>query len=275
MRSKDGHINWVDSLVLEHDTTGNLYLVQLQSGDTAGSPMQPAATAVASSNESAAVPCSAPSAPFWVPRLHLCFAAEDPVQYAKRFASACAAAAAAEEQLAYELCIDSMPIDDVPQLTTEQVNRVLMFALNSKKLKDKIMDTSSLINEANLGHARAMNKAALQSLAASGGAQADAVKHASAAQGYAAAAAGAVTGVQLLPLVVPLSQAPAPVPAQGTVQMPAGYDFREQLAEFSFKTLLTKPEVIHALSKIRLESSKVRIKCMKPISCTQCISYSQ
>jgi len=32
------------------------------------------------------------------------------------------------------------------------------FALNSKKLKDKLMDTSQLINEINIEYARTMNK---------------------------------------------------------------------------------------------------------------------
>jgi dynein heavy chain len=185
-------------------------------------------------------------------RVQLCFAAEDPCIYAKRFAAAHASLAAAEVQLAFELCIDSMPVDDVPQLSTEQVNRVLTFALNSKKLKDKLMDTSNLINEANLEHARAMNKVALRTLTAAA---------AGAAGSAAVAAAG--SGEQLLPFAVPPAVPARAVPAKGTVEVAAaGYDFREQLSEFSFKTLLTKPEVIFALGKIRLESSKVGRCCM-------------
>ena len=38
------------------------------------------------------------------------------------------------------------------------MNRVLGFALNSKKLKDKLMDTSQLISEINIDYARTMNK---------------------------------------------------------------------------------------------------------------------
>ena len=43
-------------------------------------------------------------------------------------------------------------------MTVEQINRMLGFALNSKKLKDKLMDTSQLINEINIEYARTMNK---------------------------------------------------------------------------------------------------------------------
>ncbi|KAF6265909.1 dynein heavy chain 2 [Scenedesmus sp. NREL 46B-D3] len=256
-RTHGGSISWVDSLVLDYDSSRNRYLVQLQASGsanchspTAGQQQQQQPGRQQKS------PCSSSGSssrvPFWVPRVQLCFAAEDPRMYAKRFAAAHAFLTAADVQLAYELCIDSMPVDDVPQLSTEQVNRVLNFALNSKKLKDRLMDTSSLINEANLEHARAMNKVALRALTAAA---------AGTASGAAVAAAG--SGEQLLPFAVPPPVPAKPVPAKGTVEVAAAaYDFREQLSEFSFKTLLTKPEVIFALGKIRLESSKVVKMCL-------------
>jgi dynein heavy chain len=252
--SQDGSISWVDSLVLDYNSSSNRYLVQLQasnnnSSSSCTSPAPGQLPVQAQQQHGRGLPSptsSSSSVPFWVPRLQLCFAAEDPCIYAKRFAAAHASFAGAEVQLAYELCIDSMPVDDVPQLSTEQVNRVLTFALNSKKLKDRLMDTSGLINEANLEHARAMNKVALHMLTAAA---------AGAAGSAAVAAAG--SGEQLLPFAVPTPLPAKPVPAKGTVEVAAGYDFREQLSEFSFKTLLTKPEVIFALGKIRLESSKV------------------
>jgi dynein heavy chain len=63
-----------------------------------------------------------------------------------------------EKTLLYHLYVDSMPTDDVPPLTVEQVNRVLGFALNSRKLRDKLMDTSQFISEINIEYARTMNK---------------------------------------------------------------------------------------------------------------------
>lgn len=187
--------------------------------------------------------------PFWAPRVRLCFTAEDPSVYARRFAAAQAGLAAADALLAFELCVDSMPVEDVPQLTTEQVNRVLAWALNSQMLQEKLMDTSSLINEANLEHARTLNKVMLQALVAA---------REAAAEDAAAAGQGCAAAEQLLPIQVPPSVVSSPAPASATVQMPSDYNFREQLSEFAFKTLLTRPEVIQALSKIRLESSKVR-----------------
>jgi dynein heavy chain len=281
MHTQDGSISWVDSLVLDYDSSRNRYLVQLQTSSST-SCTSPAAGQPQQQQQQGRVPVSpssCSSTPFWVPRVQLCFAAEDPGMYAKRFAAAHASLAAAEVQLAYELCIDSMPVDDVPQLSTEQVNRVLTFALNSKKLKDRLMDTSSLINEANLEHARAMNKVALRTLTAAA---------AGAAGNAAVAAAG--SGEQLLPFAVPPAVPAKPIPAKGTVEVAAaGYDFREQLSEFSFKTLLTKPEVIFALGKIRLESSKVgncnsvcmqlccsrsSCKCVKARSACNCLQHA-
>lgn len=165
--------------------------------------------------------------------------------YAARFAAAQAGLAAADAELAFELCVESMPVEDVPQLTTEQVNRVLAWALNTQKLQEKLMDTSSLINEANLEHTRTLNKVMLQALVAAR--EAVAADAAAAGQGCAAAE-------QLLPITVPPA-ASKPLPVR--VEMLAGYDFREQLSEFAFKTLLTRPEVISALSKVRQESTKV------------------
>ena len=57
----------------------------------------------------------------WVPRVRLYFAAEDPFVFAKRFADAHATRARAEALLRYSLYVDSMPMEDLPPLTTEQV----------------------------------------------------------------------------------------------------------------------------------------------------------
>ncbi len=77
------------------------------------------------------------AAAVWVPRVHLYFSAEDPFVFAKRFADASAGRARAESLLRYSLFIDSMPIEDLPPISSEQANRMLSLALNSKKLKDR------------------------------------------------------------------------------------------------------------------------------------------
>jgi dynein heavy chain len=140
-----GNLLWSDCLVLDYDETGSHFLVQLATAPGSSFPAKPAARGAqgellqrrsscsptpASTTES--IPAAAEgskahtsdtAATRWVPRVQLCFAAEDPALYAKRFAASIAAMAAAEVQMAFELCIDCMPTDNVPQMTTEQVNR--------------------------------------------------------------------------------------------------------------------------------------------------------
>lgn len=218
-----GAVTWAKCTVLQADAARNRYLVQV---------------------------AAAAAPPSWVPRVALCFAAEDPAVYAQRFAAAHAALAAAHVQLAFELCVDAMPPDDALALRAEAVNRVLTSALNSKRLQERLMDTSALINEASLEHTRTLNKLLLRRLA---GAR-DAAHTDTAAPGQGCAAAE-----QLLPIAVPREAEVrrGPGRARAAVSMPPGFDFRQRLGEFAFSTLLTRPEAILALSKIRLESGKV------------------
>jgi dynein heavy chain len=79
----------------------------------------------------------------------------------RRFADAHRQRARAESLLRYSLFVDCMPTDDLPGLTSEQVSRILRSALNSRRLRDRLMETSQLITEANTDYARAMNRVLL------------------------------------------------------------------------------------------------------------------
>lgn len=50
-----------------------------------------------------------------------------------------------------------------------QVNRVLAYALNTKQLKQQLMESSQLVNEANREHARTMNRMLLEAAASKAG----------------------------------------------------------------------------------------------------------
>ncbi|MEW5298367.1 MAG: hypothetical protein WDW36_001499 [Sanguina aurantia] len=93
-----------------------------------------------------------------VARVNVCFTAEDPAVFARRHVDAHASRAKAESLLRYHLFLDSMPTEDIQPLSTEQVSRMLGFALNSKRLKDRLLDSSSLVGEVNVEWARTMNK---------------------------------------------------------------------------------------------------------------------
>ena len=99
----------------------------------------------------------------WMHRIFVHFEAESPFVYADRMAEAIQQRREVEASLRFNFFIDSMPTEDIPPLMQEQVNRMLGYALNSKKLKDKLMDTSQLINEINIEYARTMNKIVLES----------------------------------------------------------------------------------------------------------------
>lgn len=71
----------------------------------------------------------------WVPRIRLYFLSEDPFLYAKRVVTAHQARKEAVHAMRYHLCVDSMPADAMHSLSVEQINRVLMLALNSKFLR--------------------------------------------------------------------------------------------------------------------------------------------
>ena len=61
----------------------------------------------------------------WVSRVQLHFALEDPFILAKRIDAAYANRAETDSLLLYNLYIDSMPTEDIPPLTVEQINRML------------------------------------------------------------------------------------------------------------------------------------------------------
>lgn len=173
----------------------------------------------------------------WLPRMYICFKAEDPFIFSKRVAESFKERKLSELQLRYNFFIDNMPTEDIPPLTNEQVNRVLVYALNSKKLKDKLMDTSQLINEVNIDYARTMNKLIFDKVIQ----QDQNVRDSS------------ILSIE--------DEFPAPskqeVPESGTYPIPL-YDFPEQFSEFSFHTFLTKPEVISAIVKVKSEGLKIQ-----------------
>lgn len=70
-----------------------------------------------------------------MPRIGVCFKAEDPFVFAKRVGHAHSSRDRAQAALRYNLAVDCMPTEDIPPLSSEQINRMLGFALNTKKLK--------------------------------------------------------------------------------------------------------------------------------------------
>lgn len=75
------------------------------------------------------------------------FQAEDPFLFAKRVAEAHQLRKRAESLLRYNLYVDSMPTDDIPGLSPEQISRMLACSTNSKRLREWAFDSSHLVAE--------------------------------------------------------------------------------------------------------------------------------
>ena len=236
--------SWETCLVTDYDEQCNLYLVTLVD------------------------PMGAKGESEWVPRIKVCFSAEDPFVFARRYAAAHTGRARyesesknrslthqcqtnsdphcyrAESLLRYSLYIDSMPMEDIDPLNAEQVNRILSLAMNSRKLKDRIMESSAMIGEINMEYARTMNKIIFDR----------AIKR-SKHESLSSKIPSALTMVKVSEDIFPVEN-PQVIPKKGTVDAPE-HNFPQQFSEFSFKTLLTKPEVILALGRIKIECSKL------------------
>jgi dynein heavy chain, axonemal len=192
----------------------------------------------------------------WLHRLYVCFDAEDPQVYSRRLMRAYQGRRQAESALLYNLLIDSMPYGDMPQFNVEQINRMLNYALNNKALKTqmKLMDTSMLISEINIEHARALNRILFDHIrrppplvpAISGLQPGDAT----------------TAHFPALPLAeLFVVEGARCAPACGTAAIEP-HDFPETFSQFVFASLLTKNEVIAALVKARAECVKVMEKTL-------------
>lgn len=191
-----------------------------------------------------------PNTPQWVHRLFICFDAEDPKKYAQRLAAAYRGRADAERTLRLSLLVDCMPYGDVPQLSVEQINRMLNYALNNKALKTqmKLMDTSMLISEINIDYARTLNQLVFNSLMQ----PRPNLSSESGDEPYSITTAehGRFEALQPADKLTPVPARAAP--AGGTVPVPV-YDFPERFSQFVFASLLTKQEAIQALVRTRQE----------------------
>lgn len=168
-------------------------------------------------------------------RIHICFQAENPFVYAKRVANAHLLRREMEAHIRYSLYVDQMPTDEISQLDTEQVNRILLLAVNTKKLKANALDATSLLNEVNIDYARTMNKIIFD-------VNLKDPSNASLRTQLRLAAPGAVAEGEEI----------KECPYLGVVQVPF-HDFPKHFSDFCFHSFYTKTEAINALVKVNTE----------------------
>lgn len=172
-----------------------------------------------------------------VPRVNLWFVSEDPLNFAERHTQAMKMRADTKRHLRYNIMVESMPTDDVPPLTAEQVNRILGYVLNTKSLRERVVDSSQIVNEINIDYATALNVTSLNRRLRD------------------------VDEDERDPHTVDVEVELPPsghvtVPKTALVSLPE-YNFIEQFSEFSFNTFFTRPEAIHAVTKVLEENNKL------------------
>jgi len=72
---------------------------------------------------------------YWIPRVRLMFLAEDPTVFARRVAHAHMSRAKTEALLRYHLYIDCMPTDEMAELDSDSIQRIVSNARSSPRLK--------------------------------------------------------------------------------------------------------------------------------------------
>ena len=72
---------------------------------------------------------------YWIPRIRLMFLAEDPTVFARRVAHAHMSRAKTEALLRYHLYIDCMPTDEMAELDSDSLHRIVSTARSSPRLK--------------------------------------------------------------------------------------------------------------------------------------------
>uniref|UniRef100_A0A8C5KDU7 Dynein axonemal heavy chain 1 n=1 Tax=Jaculus jaculus TaxID=51337 RepID=A0A8C5KDU7_JACJA len=170
---------------------------------------------------------------YWVPRIQLLFCAEDPRVFTQRVVQATALRKNTEALLLYNLYVDCMPSEGQQLISEQSLNRIKQWALSTPRMRrgPQVLEyISNLSREVNLDYERSMNKINFDHIVSS--------------------------NPDTFSYVTLPKKEDEKVPEYGLVSVPK-YPFREQKEDFTFVSLLTRSEVITALSKVRAECNKV------------------
>ncbi|XP_053785531.1 dynein axonemal heavy chain 1 isoform X3 [Desmodus rotundus] len=230
-KSRELKYEWFNVGVLDYDKEKKLYLVHKtdKNGlvrDDMGKPILNGG--VTAEGRPPLLICQ-----YWVPRIQLLFCAEDPRVFTQRVVQANALRKNTEALLLYNLYVDCMPSEGQRLLNEQSLSRIKQWALSTPRMRkgpSVLEQLSTLSREVNLDYERSMNKINFDHIVSS---KPDTFSY----------------------VTLPKKEEEK-VPKQGLVSVPR-YPFREQKEDFTFVSLLTRPEVITALSKVRAECNKV------------------
>ncbi|XP_065895241.1 dynein axonemal heavy chain 1-like isoform X2 [Dysidea avara] len=170
---------------------------------------------------------------YWIPRVRLMFLAEDPTVFTRRVAHAHMSRAKTEALLRYHLYVDCMPTDEMAELDSDSVQRIVSTARSSPRLKQDQMDAVSevLCKEVCLEFTRSHNRILFDKTVT---AQPD-----------------------LFPFVTLPDPEPEVVPETGMCPEVPSFPYKQIRNRFKFLSLLTSKEAIDALSHVRTECGRV------------------
>ncbi|XP_030585284.1 LOW QUALITY PROTEIN: dynein heavy chain 1, axonemal-like [Archocentrus centrarchus] len=184
---------------------------------------------------------------YWVPRIRLLFCAEDPRIFVERIQFALQYRKETEALLLYHLSVDCMPIcRRTPSLNTGSLQSIKRHALSAPGLKLKNLEecVAGLEKEVRLEYDRTMNRLIFDKVVMS-------------------------YPEEFSNITLP-QKTPEHVPPKRHVAVPYSA-YGENRAAFIFRSMLTKPEVICALSEIWCECKQVEnmrlfnVKLVKPL----------
>lgn len=136
--------SWTDVGMLDYDAEKQLFFVQIVGTGGLQHNVFPTTNGVVENGhkEPKRKHSKLEAQQFWVPRIQLLFAAEDPVNFAERVAKAYAQRCETEALLRYNLYVDCMPMDGVLRLDPSSMERMITWAKGTRTLKnDKRLET--------------------------------------------------------------------------------------------------------------------------------------
>ena len=168
-----------------------------------------------------------------MPRIGVMFLGEDPFIFARRVSSALQVRRSTHQGLMYNLYVDSMPVEGVPMLAPEQLNRVMTLSLNTNRVRHKNIDTTGIIDELNFEYSRTMNRVVFDKELESGQ-QNEMMK-----------------GIVPPPLMTVAQRS-----EDSQVDVPQ-HDWAQQYCLFNFNSFLTKGELISCIVKTKAENQRI------------------
>ncbi|XP_013988847.1 dynein axonemal heavy chain 1 isoform X2 [Salmo salar] len=188
---------------------------------------------------------------YWISRIRLLFSAEDPRLFSQRVQFAQRCRENTEALLLYHLSVDCMPVwSGTSSLNAQSLARVKEHALSTPGLRLKLLQECivRLEKEINLEYDRTMNRISFDRVV--------------------------LTNPEDFSHITLPQREPERVPQNGFVSVPT-YPFEKNRAAFAFNSLLTKPEVISALSKVRGECNRVAAMSLFHVTFTKSLRLEE